>query len=167
VTNSDVIKGAELLKEAGLNPEKKPVIIHPGSGASNKCWHFENFLAVARELISEGNEVLFLLGPAELEKFSVNNIDKITNVAKCLKELSFTDVLRLLSRAEVFIGNDSGITHLAAMLGIRTIAVFGPTNPDVYKPIGSNVRVLVYNTAAFATEPSPGSQQELLAAMQP
>jgi ADP-heptose:LPS heptosyltransferase len=166
VTNSDIIKGAELLKEAGLNPEKKPVIIHPGSGAINKSWHFENFLAVAKELISESYEVLFLLGPAELEKFSVNNINKITNLAKCLKELSFTDVLRLLSRAEVFIGNDSGITHLAAMLGVRTIAVFGPTNPDVYKPIGSNVQVLVNNTEAFATEPSPGSQQELLAAIQ-
>lgn len=167
VTNSDVIKGAELLKEAGLNPENKPVVIHPGSGALNKCWHFENFLTVAKELISEGNEVLFLLGPAELEKFSVNNINKITNVAKCLKELSFTDVLRLLSRAELFIGNDSGITHLAAMLGVRTIAVFGPTNPDVYKPIGSNVQVLVNNTAAFATEPSPGLQQELLSVIQP
>ena len=167
VTNSDILKGVELLKETGFNPDKKPVVIHPGSGALNKSWYVENFLAVAKELISGGNEVLFLLGPAELEKFSDIMIKKITSVAKCLKDLSFPNVLRLLSCTKVFIGNDSGITHLAAMLGVRTIAIFGPTNPNVYKPIGSNVKVLANNNAAFATEPSPVLQQELLAALQP
>ena len=166
VTDSDVLKGTELLKEAGLNPDNKPVVIHPGSGASNKCWHFENFLAVAQELISGGNEVLFLLGPAELEKFSDITIDKITSVAKSLKDLSFTDVLRLLSCTKLFIGNDSGITHLAAMLGVMTIAVFGPTNPNVYKPIGPNVKILANNTKSFSKKPSPGLQQKLLTALQ-
>jgi ADP-heptose:LPS heptosyltransferase len=167
VTDADVLKGEELLKEIGLNRERKPVIIHPGSGALNKCWHIENFLAVARELISRGNKVLFLLGPAELEKFNGTTINKIKGVSQCLRDLSFSEVLRLLSCAEAFIGNDSGITHLAAMLGVRTIAVFGPTNPNVYKPIGSDVKVLANNTAAFARKPSPGLQQELLAALQP
>ena len=122
---------------------------------------------MARELISEGNVVLFLLGPAEQEKFNSTVVNKIEGVARCLKDLSFSEVLRLLSCTKVFIGNDSGITHLAAMLGIRTIAVFGPTNPDVYGPIGSNVKILAKNTASFARKPSPDLQQELLAAIQP
>lgn len=167
VTSADVLKGVELLKETGLSPDEKPIVIHPGSGALNKSWHIENFLAVAQELISRDEEVLFLLGPAELEKFSASTIDKIKSTAKCLKDLSFTHVLRLLSCTKVFIGNDSGITHLAAMLGVRTIAVFGPTNPDVYRPIGTNVKILANNTKAFAKRPSPGLQQELLAALQP
>jgi len=149
-THADVEKGTEYLKEIGVDPQKELVVIHPGSGASSKCWHVGNFLAVAQELFSKGNEVLFLLGPAELEKFSDTTIKKIKTVAPCLKDLSFSQVLRLLSCTKVFIGNDSGITHLAAMLGVRTIAVFGPTNPNVYRPIGSNVKVLANNTKAFA-----------------
>lgn len=166
VTDTDILKGVELLKETGLNPDKKPIVIHPGSGALKKCWHLENFLAVALELISRGNEVLFLLGPAEQEKFSDTTINKITSVAKCLKDLSFQHVLRLLSCTKEFIGNDSGITHLAAMLGIRTIAVFGPTNPNVYRPIGSNVKVLVNNSKTFAKKPSLELQKELLSILQ-
>ena len=167
ITSADILKGEELLKEIGLGSDEKPIVINPGSGASNKSWHIENFLAVARELISGGNVVLFLLGPAEQEKFNSTVVNKIEGVARCLKDLSFSEVLRLLSCTKVFIGNDSGITHLAAMLGIRTIAVFGPTNPDVYGPIGSNVKILAKNTASFARKPSPGLQQELLAAIQP
>jgi hypothetical protein len=166
VTSADILKGEELLKEIGFATDEKPIVIHPGSGASNKSWHIENFMAVARKLISGGNKVLFLAGPAEREKFNRETFNKIKGVARCLKDLSFSDVLRLLSCTKVFIGNDSGITHLAAMLGIRTIAVFGPTNPNMYGPIGPNVKVLAKNTATFARKPSPRLQQELLAVIQ-
>jgi ADP-heptose:LPS heptosyltransferase len=71
-------------------------------------------------------------------------------------------VLGLLSCSNGFIGNDSGITHLAAALGIRTLAVFGPTNPAVYIPIGPAVKVFANNTAAFAKKPSASLQRELL-----
>jgi len=76
-----------------------------------------------------------------------------------------TQVLGLLSCADGFIGNDSGITHLAAGLGVRTLAVFGPTNPTVYKPIGPDVKVFATAAAAFADKPSASLQQELLAAL--
>ncbi len=161
-TKADMNKGAELLTEIGLSPHEKLVVIQPGSGASNKCWHMDNFLTVAKELRSQGTEVIFLLGPAELEKFGAATIKKFKSVAKCLKELPISQVLRLLSCANVFVGNDSGITHLAAMLGVRTIALFGPTKPDVYKPVGADVTVLVDSTSAFTKKPSPKLQQQLL-----
>ena len=161
-TPSDINEGEELLKEIGLDPLEKPVIIHPGSGTLNKCWHIGNFLAVAQELLAAGMKVLFLMGPAESEKFSTTTIKKVTSVTQCLRDLSFSQVVRLLSCANVFIGNDSGITHLAAMLGIRTIAVFGPTNPDVYRPVGKNVSVVADRTANFSKKPSPQLQHRLL-----
>jgi heptosyltransferase-3 len=161
-TYTDLNEGGELLKEIGLDPLEKPVIIHPGSGASNKCWHIDNFLAVAQELLAAGTKVLFLLGPAECEKFSAATMKKVSNVTQCLSDLSFSQVVRLLSCANGFIGNDSGITHLAAMLGIRTIAVFGPTNPDIYKPIGKDVSVIADRTANFSKKPSLQLQHQLL-----
>ena len=71
-------------------------------------------------------------------------------------------VALLLTQANAFIGNDSGITHLAAGLGIRTLAIFGPTNPAIYKPIGPDVRIFTDKTAIFATEPSASLQSEIL-----
>ena len=161
-TKADINKGAEFLAEIGHDTGEKLVVIQPGSGALNKCWHIDNFLNVANKLLSQGTKVIFLLGPAELEKFDAVKIRKLKSAANCLKELPISQVLRLLCCTDVFIGNDSGITHLAAMLGVRTIALFGPTRPDVYKPLGTDVTVLVDNSPIFANEPSPELQQQLL-----
>ncbi len=161
-TDVDIAQGKELLKEIGLVSANKLVVIQPGSGKPSKCWHLDNFLAVAKKLASEGFDVVFLLGPAELDRFSDATIKNISSVARCLTNLSLAQVLGLLSCANAFVGNDSGITHLAAALGVRTLAVFGPTNSVVYRPIGSAVTVFAKKTAAFATKPSAGLQRELL-----
>jgi len=160
-TKADINRGKELLKEIDVDSGKKLVIIQPGSGGPNKCWHLDNFLAIAKQLISKGIEVVFLLGPAELDRFSKTTLKKISSVAKCLADLSLTQVLALLSCADVFLGNDSGITHLAAALGIKSFAVFGPTEPAVYGPIGPAVTVFAKKTAAFAKRPSPSLQQKI------
>jgi len=181
-TKADVNRGRELLEEIPatlgfdqarhrrVDFSERLVVIHPGSGGLHKCWHLDNFLAVASKLktrnlkfkTSRGVEVIFLLGPTELDRFSNATIKNINNVARCLTDLSLTQVVWLLSCSDGFIGNDSGITHLAAGLGVKTLAVFGPTNPAVYGPIGPAVTVFADSTAAFVKEPSAALQQELL-----
>lgn len=162
-TEADVDAGRELLKEAGLDSGRKLVVIQPGSGGPGKCWCLENFLAIAGELSSKGMEVAFLLGPAELDRFSDETIrNKIGGVAKYLTDLSLTRVLGLMTRADGFIGNDSGITHLAAAMGVTSVAVFGPTNPAVYKPIGPAVTVFSSSSEAFARKPLAMLQQKLV-----
>lgn len=161
-TKADVNKGRELLEEINVDFSEKVVVIHPGSGGADKRCHLDNFLAVAKELVSKDIKAIFLLGPAELEQFSDAMMKGISCVAKCLTDLSLTEVVGLLSCADGFVGNDSGITHLAAALGVRTLAVFGPTDPDVYGPIGPAVTVFTNPTAAFAREPLPHLQKELL-----
>jgi heptosyltransferase-3 len=164
-TKADINTGKELLKEINIDPSGTKVVIQPGSGGEKKCWHIDNFLAVAKQLASENIQVVFLLGPTELDRFSNTTIKTIKSVAKCLTDLPLTQVLGLLSCADGFIGNDSGITHLAAGLGIRTLAVFGPTNPAVYRPIGPAVTVFVSKTKAFTHKPSARLQQQLMAAL--
>jgi hypothetical protein len=161
-TEADRATGQDLLNEAEIDSLEKLVVIHPGSGGRSKCWHLDNFLAVAKELRSKGLAVVFLLGPAELDRFSRAKIRDINSVSRCLTDLSLTQVLALLSCADGFVGNDSGITHLAAAMGIRTLAVFGPTNPAVYRPVGPAVEIFANAGAAFAKEPSATSQRELL-----
>ena len=157
---SDVNRGRELLREIGCC--ENPVIVHPGSGGMEKCWHLDNFLAVAEELVSRGIRVIFLLGPAEMDRFSRAQIKDISSVARFISGLSLTEVLALLSCAGGFIGNDSGITHLSAGLGVRTVAVFGPSAPVVYRPIGPAVTLIADSSAAFSERPTPALQQRLL-----
>ncbi len=161
-TDADIAQGEELLKETGLEPGQKLVVIQPGSGGLSKCWYLDNFLAVAKELDSKGIEVIFLLGPAEVDRFNDATIKKMSRFGRCLRDLSLAQILGLLSYSNGFIGNDSGITHLAAALGGRTLAVFGPTNPVVYIPIGPAVKVFANNTKAFTKKPLVSLQHELL-----
>lgn len=164
-SRADVSRGRELLKEIEVDFCGKLVVIQPGSGGLRKCWQLENFLSLAEELGSEGVEVVFLLGPAELERFGEATINDIKKVSKCLMDLPFADVLGLLSCADGFVGNDSGITHLAAAFGVRTLAIFSMTNPNLYRPIGPSVTVFASGDAGFNKKPSAILQQELLKAL--
>ncbi len=159
---SDINEGRDLLNEEGIGLSGKLVILHPGSGSLEKSWHLENFLAVGNDLLSKNMKVIFLLGPAEVERFSKKQLEKIKSVGKCFTDLSMRRVLGLLSCADAYLGNDSGITHLAAALGVRTIAVFGPTAPDVYKPIGPSVTVFSSDIPLFAEKPSVKLQRQIL-----
>ncbi len=162
-TQADEEVGKGLLREAGLDPDGKLVVIQPGSGGPRKCWCMENFLAIAQSLSDEGVQVIFLLGPAERDRFSEMTVrNQISRVARYLTNLSLTQVLGLLSRVDGFVGNDSGITHLAAAMGVQTLAVFGPTNPAVYRPIGPGVTVFSSSSTAFAKKPSAKLQRKLL-----
>lgn len=159
-TDRDV--GVELLEQAGIDLSKRLVVIQPGSGGRNKCWRLENFLNVARTLRGPEIEVLFLLGPAEVERLRPSEKVHIHGVTRCVAHLSLPQVLGLLSCADAFIGNDSGVTHLAAGIGLRTIAIFGPTDPTVYQPLGPRVRVVRGQAEDFAERTSPELQKIVL-----
>ncbi len=162
VTEADRDCGIDLLEQTGIDLSKRLVVIHPGSGGPKKCWHLENFLAVARELHLREIEALFLLGPAEVERLRPSEKMHLHSVARCAAHLSLAQVVALLSGADAFVGNDSGVTHLAAGMGLRTIALFGPTDPAVYRPLGPAVTVLQDTGTGFAGRPSPRLQRAVL-----
>jgi len=164
-TPADMKKGRQILAEHGVIPAKKPIIFHPGSGGEHKCWNLENFLSVAREITTEQAEAVFLLGPAEQERFESSAIKEIASAGRLLMNLSLVDVLAVLSCARGYIGNDSGITHLAAALGIRTAAVFGPTDPAVYRPLGPAVTILRSEEPDFEKTVSKDLQKQAVSAL--
>ena len=122
------------------------VAIHPGSGGPQKCWPVTHFAAVIERLWQQDRPVLLLAGPADTERVR----DLINLVAtpprpemfKTLTHAPLLEVARHLQPCRCYLGNDSGITHLAAMLGVPTVALFGPSDPAVWEPVGPCTKVL-------------------------
>ncbi len=146
---SDVQCGRELLASVGVKAGGRIVLIHPGSGGRSKCWALENFCGLADMLAAEGASVVFVLGPAESERFDAGAMSVMEAAGTCISGLDMCQIVQILGCAEVFVGNDSGISHIAGGLGRAVVTVFGPTDPARYRPVGPGVRVFQADMAGF------------------
>ena len=140
--DSDRESGAKMLKSAGIGTDEKLIVICPGAGGVKKCWPMENFIKTAEILSETAVRTLFLLGPAETERFDETVINEMDTVGKTFSNCSLTQVAQIIARADLFLGNDSGITHMAGAMGKKTFAAFGATNPLLYRPVGTSVKIL-------------------------
>lgn len=111
------------------SPQRETIIVHPYSGSARKNWPLRSFIELASQL------------PYPVE-WSVGPEEELPAELKPMRFASLIDLAARISGARLYIGNDSGITHLAAAAGTPTLALFGPTNPDVWAPRGTNVTVL-------------------------
>lgn len=111
--------------------------LHPGSGGRAKRWPVERFAALARRLAMP---VVWLLGPAEEADAEAHGLGRALGAVA--EGLPLATLAGLLARCSVYVGNDSGVTHLAAAVGAPTVALFGPTEPAVWAPQGAHVRAL-------------------------
>jgi ADP-heptose:LPS heptosyltransferase len=108
-------------------PREEFAVIHPFASSAAKRWPLEHFHAVAMAL---GMPVQWCAGPDEQLDGAVR----------------FDDLYELacwIAKARVYIGNDSGISHLAAAVGTPVVAVFLESDPLIWAPRGRHVRVLV------------------------
>jgi ADP-heptose:LPS heptosyltransferase len=121
------------------------VTIHPGSGGKWKRWNLQGFLDVMDALAEEGQyRFMVLLGPAEgemREEFG-RFISARSIPADIVSDRPVPYIASVLAVSSLFVGNDSGITHLAALIGTPSVAIFGPTDPAIWGPTGPNVRVV-------------------------
>ncbi len=145
---TDFGRARELLNAKEVPVGSVPLIaIHPGSGSKEKNWPFQEYLSVMRGL-HETTSAYFLIieGPADtavVERIK-RELDTIPFVL--LQNLELPLLASLLQHCSLFIGNDSGITHMAAAVDIPTIAMFGPTDPRTWAPRGE--RVMIMNKSA-------------------
>jgi heptosyltransferase III len=113
------------------------VLVHPGSGSPRKNWPADRFHALIELLAASGCAIRLVVGPADQEAANA--------VGPGLPRLPSGDLVELaraLSSASLFVGNDSGVTHLSARLAVPTVAIFGPTDPRRWAPRGPSVRVV-------------------------
>jgi Glycosyltransferase family 9 (heptosyltransferase) len=116
-------------------PASAPVVLHPGSGSERKNWPIERFLQLSRWFIDRGESVAWVLGPAE-EGLTVPGGHAVW------RSLQLPDLAGRLARCRLFVGNDSGITHLSAAAGTPTVALFGDSDPRTWAPRGRKVAVV-------------------------
>lgn len=122
---------------------KEVLVLAPGSGAKEKNWPVQFFQVVAEWWEKRfGRKIIIVLGPVEEERGKTVDI---WDPALVVRSLNLANVVALLSRCDLYLGNDSGVTHLAAAIGVRTIALFGPTDPRQWGPNGRKVRVMTLN----------------------
>ena len=126
----------------GRTPVGGRVVIHPGSGSPEKCWPAERFMDLCRRLRAAHEDVRVLLGEVEMERWPAEVRSAFAPFAVVRQPETYIDLLKELLEAEVFVGNDSGPGHLAAMVGVRTFSLFGPTDPAVWRPLGPRVSTL-------------------------
>lgn len=126
---------------------KDATLIHPGSGSPRKNWPVERFRELSLELLARGHVVAWIRGPAESSE-----VIPPAGV-ECLDHPSLPSLARTLAVARLFIGNDSGVSHLAAAVGAPTVALFGPTSSEIWAPDGERVRVVRSPTGAMTDLP--------------
>jgi hypothetical protein len=121
---------------------KGPILIHPGSGGREKCYPIDGFIQLIETVTRHGKSARVLLGEVELERFPAADLRRLENVAPIGRPARYVDLLAEMNNAAAFIGNDSGPAHLAAVTGLPTVTIFGPTNPALWRPIGPRVAVV-------------------------
>jgi hypothetical protein len=105
------------------------IALHPGSGDPRKNWPCEKFHGLAGRVMTMGFAVRWVLGPAE-------DTLALPRTAQAWKNIPLSELAGALAACRLFVGNDSGITHLAAAAGCPTVALFGTSDPDVWAPRG-------------------------------
>lgn len=133
--------GKRSLDAAGLSVGPVLVVIHPGSGSAHKCVAPEVLAAVAAAVQQAGATPVILEGPADRE--SVDRLMQLcANQSIVLQDVDLLTLAGVLAHAWLFVGQDSGVTHLAGLMGVRTVALFGPTDPARWAPSGASVTLL-------------------------
>jgi heptosyltransferase-3 len=123
------------------------LVIHRGAGAPAKRWSRDGFAAVADGWRRTAGDVIDLLGPAEAG-------DEALDSAVPARDWELADVAALLGQADAYAGNDTGISHLAAAVGRRGVAIFVSTDPARWAPVGGLVVALQDRATAHEPEAS-------------
>lgn len=121
------------------------VLVLPGSGSGAKNWPAGNFVALT-ELLAPRLRPLVVLGPAD------NALRRVFAPAPMpvVANLELAEVAALARLAGCFVGNDSGVSHLAAAAGAPGVAIFGPTDPKRWRPLGRTTVIRRETLSALA-----------------
>ncbi len=125
----------EVLLDMGLDENEEFLTLHPGTSKVERSWHAERFGILCQKLIKEDGQRVVLLG-TEKESELLNRIKNFGQgkTIKIIPPVNLRVLTGLLRKSRLFIGNDSGMMHLAAMVGVPVLGIFGPGSPDTTGP---------------------------------
>jgi len=155
VSEKAVVNVSEKLRVAGFEVEESEpfAVIHPTAAFDTKQWATDKFARVAEELHARGLTPVAIVSAKE--KAILESLIKQTSVRLIgLSDLSLPEIAALTSRARLFIGNDSGIAHIAAAVGASCVVIFGSSNRAHWRPWTTRPNEVVFEE--MQCQPCPG-----------
>ena len=122
--------------------ERPLVVLHPGSGSPRKNWPLEKWADFGRAMLAYERQLLVVGGEADDERIAALCERWSDAPVLVARGLPLPQLAALLARCSLFVGHDSGISHLAAAAGAPCLLLFGPTDPAVWAPANPQVHVL-------------------------
>ena len=144
IFEADPVPVLRLKPGAPAGPEAAPTLaLHPGSGSVRKNWPEPKWRQLL-ELLAQSTELRFLLVGGEAEEGRVERLAEHLPAQRCAvaRSLPLAELARRLHGCAAFIGHDSGITHLAAAVGLPVLALWGDTAEHIWRPRGERARIL-------------------------
>lgn len=142
----DTDRAESVLTQHGLH---RPILLHPGAGSAWKRWPASAFARLVTALQGHTRDLALIEGPADAATLAAVEAHLSTPVP-VLRSLSLRTLAAVLARASRYIGNDSGVTHLASLTGAPVLALFGPTDPANWAPLSGTVLRACGSTALYA-----------------
>lgn len=141
VQHEQVEQARTYLETYAIPPDHSIVLIHPGSGSVRKCSRPDVMASLVHRLRDNGRYPLILEGPADHEVVE-RMLQAVEVKPVVLRGLDLPLLAGILTMVDWYVGHDSGVTHLAAALGVKTVAIFGPTDHRRWAPQGTHVTVV-------------------------
>ena len=140
------IFAADPVPRLSLNPQLSTLnllALHPGSGSERKNWPERHWRELLARLLDETELQLLLIG-GEVESERVAALARTLSSSRVQLALNLPlpELADRLRSCHAFVGHDSGISHLAAAVGVPVLALWGETAEAIWKPAGDNVRIL-------------------------
>ena len=124
----------------GNFPEDRTISLHPGSGSVRKNWPLEHWIALIDQLPTVQPESTLLIIGGEADEGQLTKLQSaFSDRVRFAKNLDLVHLAAVLERGALFIGHDSGISHLAAAVGTPSLLLFGQTDPTVWAPADATV----------------------------
>jgi heptosyltransferase III len=144
------------------------IALHPGAGGSAKRWSLDSFRNLTRLIFSQSSfKLLIVEGPAETGLGTELGAHLPGSRTMIAPQLPLPLLSGILAHCTAYAGNDSGVAHLAAGLGIATVVLFGPTSPQQWVPSGRRVSALRRNQGCKACAAGSGQGHSCLKSILP
>jgi len=144
---------AEALLTEKFHNEGRFALLHPAGLFKTKQWSVDNFASVVDHLARRGLASVAVAGPGERQV--LEDLKQASRAPVIVfDELTLPEIIVLASRASLFVGNDSGVAHIAAAVDTPTVVIFGSSNRDHWHPWTDAPYEIVYNE--FNCQPCPG-----------
>lgn len=137
-SEDSAVSAQRKLEDRGLMFDRPLVVLHPGARVQVKRWPAAKMGALARWLVDEKNAAVILAGSGADEE-EIKLIRRVSGYAlPYFTDFTIGELTAVLATADLLVCNDSGPMHMAGVLDTPTVAMFGPSDPSLWAPMGSN-----------------------------